>query len=40
MSYQSRIDTYERIKQKIAATAKSPQEYERRIRALADKLRV
>ena len=40
MSYQSRIDTYERIKAEIAATAKSPQEYERRIQALADRLRV
>lgn len=40
MSYQSRIDTYEKIKAEISETAKNPQEYERRIRALADKLRV
>lgn len=40
MSYQSRIDTYERIKAEIVQTAKSPDEYERRIQALADKLKI
>lgn len=30
--------TYERIKQEIARTAKTPQEYERRVKALARKL--
>ena len=31
---------YERIKSEIARTAKTPQEYERRVRALARKLKV
>jgi hypothetical protein len=31
---------YERIKAEIARTAKTPKEYERRIRALARKLRI
>ena len=30
--------TYERIKKEIARTAKTPQEYEQRVRALARKL--
>lgn len=34
----NRYATYERIKAEIARTAKTPQEYERRIRALARKL--
>ena len=40
MSYQSRLNTYERIKTEIAITAKSPDEYERRIQSLADKLKI
>lgn len=31
---------YERIKAEIARTAKSPEEYERRIKALARKLKI
>lgn len=31
---------YERIKAEIAQTAKTPKEYERRIKALAKKLRI
>ena len=31
---------YERIKAEIARTAKTPEEYERRIKALAKKLRI
>ena len=31
---------YERIKAEIARTAKSPEEYERRVNALAKKLRI
>jgi len=34
----NRYATYERLKAEIARTAKTPQEYERRIRALARKL--
>lgn len=34
----NRYATYERIKAEIARTAKTPQEYERRVRALARKL--
>jgi len=34
----NRYATYERIKAEIARTAKTPQEYERRLRALARKL--
>ena len=34
----SKYATYERIKAEIARTAKTPQEYERRVRALARKL--
>jgi len=40
MSYQSRLNTYERIKAEINRTAKSPDEYERRIQSLADKLKI
>jgi len=36
----NRYATYERIKAEIARTAKTPQEYERRVRALARKLRI
>jgi len=36
----SKYATYERIKAEIARTAKTPQEYERRVRALARKLRI
>jgi hypothetical protein len=31
---------YERIKAEIVRTAKSPQEYEKRIKALAEKLKI
>ena len=31
---------YERIKTEMARTAKSPEEYERRVKALAKKLRI
>jgi hypothetical protein len=34
----NRYSVYERIKSEIARTAKSPEEYEKRIRALAKKL--
>ena len=34
----SKYATYERIKAEIARTAQTPQEYERRVRALARKL--
>jgi len=34
----NRYATYERLKAEIARTAKTPQEYERRVRALARKL--
>lgn len=34
----NKYTTYERIKAEIARTAKTPQEYERRVRALAMKL--
>ena len=40
MSYRDRLATYERIKAEIAKTAKSAQEYEKRIKALANKLRI
>ena len=39
-SYQYRLSIYERIKKKIANTAKTPEEYERRIRALVKKLNI
>jgi hypothetical protein len=34
----NRYSVYERIKAEIARTAKTPEEYEKRIRALAKKL--
>lgn len=40
MSYKDRLATYERVKKQIALTAKTPKEYEQRIRALADKLKI
>lgn len=36
----NRYALYERIKAEIARTAKSPEEYERRVKALARKLRI
>ena len=36
----NRYAIYERIKVEIARTAKTPEEYERRIRALQKKLRI
>ena len=40
MSYSERLRLYEEKKREIARTSKSPEEYERRIRALAKKLNV
>lgn len=37
-SYRSRLAYYESVKAEIARTAKTPEEYERRIKALAKKL--
>lgn len=39
-SYKSRLLCYERIKKEIERTAKTPLEYEKRIRALANKLKL
>lgn len=36
----SKYAVYERIKAEIARTAKTPQEYERRVKALAKKLKI
>lgn len=36
----SRQSTYEKLKAEIAHTAKTPQEYEKRIRALARKMKI
>ena len=36
----SKQSTYEKLKAEIARTAKTPQEYEKRIRALAEKLKI
>ena len=36
----NRYQVYERIKAEIARTAKSPEEYERRIKALQKKLKI
>lgn len=38
MSYQSRLRLYESIKARIAETATTPTEYERRVTALANRL--
>lgn len=40
MTYRDRLAVYEQKKQEIARTAKTPQEYERRIQALAKKLNI
>lgn len=40
MSYRDRLALYELKKREIARTAKTPQEYEARIRALAKKLNI
>jgi hypothetical protein len=40
MTYKDRLTLYERMKQEIRRTAKTHDEYERRIRALAKKLNV
>lgn len=40
MSYQQRLNIYEQKKKEIARTAKTNEEYERRIRALAKKLNI
>jgi hypothetical protein len=39
-SYRDRLAIYEQKKREIARTAKTPQEYERRIQALAKKLNI
>jgi hypothetical protein len=39
-SYQDRLRLYEQLKREIARTAKSPEEYDRRIKALAKKLNI
>lgn len=36
----SRQSTYEKLKSEIARTAKTPQEYEKRVKALAEKLKI
>lgn len=36
----NRYQIYERIKAEIARTAKTPEEYERRVKALARKLKI
>lgn len=38
MSYDNRLAVYERLKAEIARTAKTPEEYERRIKALVRRL--
>ena len=40
MTYKDRLAIYEQKKREIARTAKTPQEYERRIQALAEKLNI
>ena len=40
MSYRERLEIYEQKKKEIARTAKTPEEYERRLRALLDKLHI
>lgn len=40
MRYYDRLAIYEQKKREIARTAKTPQEYERRIQALAKKLNI
>ncbi len=40
MTYQQRLAIYEQKKHEIAATSKTPEEYERRITALAKKLNI
>lgn len=40
MSYQERLTIYEQKKREIANTARSSEEYERRIQALAKKLNI
>ena len=36
----NKYEVYERIKEEIARTAKTPEEYERRVKALARKLKI
>jgi hypothetical protein len=36
----NKYSVYERIKSEIARTAKTPEEYERRVKALAKKLKI
>lgn len=40
MTYNERLAIYEQKKREIARTAKTPEEYERRVRALAKKLKI
>ena len=36
----NRVEIYKRIKAEIARTAKTPEEYQKRVKALAEKLKV
>lgn len=40
MTYRDRLAIYEQKKREIARAAKTPQEYERRVQALAKKLNI
>lgn len=40
LSYEARLRIYESKKQEIARTSKSPEEYEKRIKALARRLNI
>lgn len=40
MAKMNKYELYERIKAEIARTAKSPEEYERRVKSLARKLKI
>lgn len=40
MTYKQRLEVYERLKREIERDARTPEEYARRIRALADKLHI
>ena len=40
MSYSERLKIYERAKAQIAKESRTPQEYEKRIKALAKKLNI
>ena len=40
MSYKSRLELYQQIKKEIERTARTSAEYEKRVRALAQKLKI